>query len=151
MDPDADPDSAIFVSDLQDITKIIFFLVFLLNTFWRYIYIIFQKIKSHKEVTKQWEWMFFLYYFCLMIEGSGSVSLTNVSGSGRPYGSGSAKLTETNIIVSFIMMKCMESVINFRLFCLPLFIITSQLIKPSPFTSLWGGSVTVNLIFYENA
>jgi hypothetical protein len=26
----------------------------------------------------------FFYYFCLMIEGSGSISLTNGSGSGRP-------------------------------------------------------------------
>ncbi len=42
MDPDPDP--AIFISDLQDNNKkIIYFLVFLLVTFWRYIYIIFQR------------------------------------------------------------------------------------------------------------
>jgi hypothetical protein len=60
------------------------------------------------------------------------------------YGSGSAALMETNIIVSFVMMKCTEAVMNFRLLCLSLFIITSQLIKSSPFTSLWEGSVSVN-------
>ncbi len=43
----------------------------------------FSKIKSQKEVTKQEELMF-SYYFCLMIEGSGSVHLTNGSGSRRP-------------------------------------------------------------------
>jgi hypothetical protein len=54
------------------------------------------KIKSHKEVKKQYE-LRFLLLFCLVIEGSeagsGSVSVsrTNESGSGRPkkYGSGS--------------------------------------------------------------
>jgi hypothetical protein len=40
-------------------------------------------MKSHTEVTNQQESIFF-YYFCLMIDGSGSVSLTNGSGSGRP-------------------------------------------------------------------
>jgi hypothetical protein len=46
--PDADPDPAIFVSDLQDINKKFFAYYFLkvhLNHF--------SKIKSHKEVTKQ--------------------------------------------------------------------------------------------------
>ncbi len=40
MDPDtdADPDPAIFVTDLQDINKIAYYL-----TFWSYIYIIFQR------------------------------------------------------------------------------------------------------------
>jgi hypothetical protein len=43
-DPDADPDPAIFVSDLQDVNKKLFlFLSFLLITFRRYIYIIFQR------------------------------------------------------------------------------------------------------------
>jgi hypothetical protein len=40
--PDADPDPAIFVSDLQTFNKNLF-LLFLLITFWRYIYIIFQR------------------------------------------------------------------------------------------------------------
>ncbi len=47
----------------------------------------FSKIKSHKEVTKRRN-QCFSYYFCLIIEesGSGSVSLTNGygCGSGRP-------------------------------------------------------------------
>ncbi len=40
----------------------------------------FCKIKSHKTVGIK----AFFYYFCLMIEGSGSVPLTNWSGSRRP-------------------------------------------------------------------
>ncbi len=67
MDPDPGP--AIFVSDLQD-----YFLKVHLHNF--------LKIKiSHKTVGIN-----FSYYFCLMIEGSGSVSMTNGSGfgSGRP-------------------------------------------------------------------
>jgi hypothetical protein len=43
----------------------------------------FSKIKSHTEVTKQEESVF-SYYFCLMIEGSESIFLTNGSGFGRP-------------------------------------------------------------------
>ncbi len=40
-----DPDHAIFVIDLQDVNKKQFFFIlfFLLITFWRYIYIIFQR------------------------------------------------------------------------------------------------------------
>ncbi len=53
--------------------------------FWRYILHHFSKIKSQKEVTKQYEWRFFLLFFCLMIEGSGTaIPLTNGSGSRRP-------------------------------------------------------------------
>jgi len=63
----------------------------------------FSKIKSHKEVTKSRNKVF-SYYFCLMIEGSGSVPRTNGSGSGsrKPktivsYGSGSATLLLGNL------------------------------------------------------
>jgi hypothetical protein len=31
--------------------------------------------------------------------------------------------------------------------CLLIFVVVSQLIKPSPFTSLWGGFVTADFIF----
>ncbi len=42
MDPDPDPgDPAIFVIYFQAAKKKIFFRIFLLITFWRYIYIIF--------------------------------------------------------------------------------------------------------------
>jgi hypothetical protein len=61
----------------------------------------FSKIKSHKEVTNNRS-QCLSYYFCLMVKGSGSVYLTNGSGSGRPkniygrfYGSGSATLLRT--------------------------------------------------------
>jgi hypothetical protein len=57
---------AIFVSDLQ-VTS--FFAFYFMKVHLHH----FSNIKSHTEVTEQWESMFF-YYFCLMIEGSGSVS-----------------------------------------------------------------------------
>jgi hypothetical protein len=47
MDPDADPDPAIFVSDLQDVKK--FFAYYCLKVHLHH----FSKIKVHKEVTKQ--------------------------------------------------------------------------------------------------
>jgi hypothetical protein len=54
MDPDADPDSAIFVIDLQDPNnKINFFKGFLLITFCKVHLHNFSKIESPKEVTKQ--------------------------------------------------------------------------------------------------
>jgi hypothetical protein len=52
-DPDSDPDPAIFVIDLQDANKNKFFTVLMFITFLRYMYIIFSKIKSLKEVTEQ--------------------------------------------------------------------------------------------------
>jgi hypothetical protein len=64
----------------------------------------FSKIKSHKEVTKQYESKFFLL-FCLKKEGSGAgaVPLTNGSGSGRPKNirTGSATLLNKNNIIDF--------------------------------------------------
>ncbi len=65
--------------------KLIFKKVFLLITFWRYMYIIFKDKKSkrsHKAVGIN----VFLTFFCLVIEGSrsgsGSIPLTDGSGSG---------------------------------------------------------------------
>ncbi len=76
---DSDPDPAIFVSDLQDVNK----KGFLLITFGRYIYIIFQRCKVEKK-SQNTRNQCFSYYFWLMIEGSGSISLTNGSGFVRP-------------------------------------------------------------------
>ncbi len=64
MDPDPEP--ANFVIDLQDPNK-----NFLLITLWRYIYIIFQRQKVIKKSQNSRN-QGFSYYFCLMIEGSGS-------------------------------------------------------------------------------
>ncbi len=36
---------------------------------------------------------------------------------------------------------------NSKLLSLPMFVIVSQLVKKSPFTALWGGSVSVDFIF----
>ncbi len=73
-----DPDLAIFVPDLQDANIKLFFL---LITFWHLHH--FSNIKSHKESQNSRN-QGFSYYFCLMIEGSGSVHLTNGSGSRKP-------------------------------------------------------------------
>jgi hypothetical protein len=67
------------------------------------------KMKSHKEVTKQYPGknQCFSYYFCLMIEGSGSVPLTNRSGFfNLRYGSGSATLVHTHGCAVLERMLC---------------------------------------------
>jgi hypothetical protein len=57
-DPDSDPDPAIFVIDLPKMpTKN--FCILLFEGTWTS----FSKIKSQKEVTKQWESRFFLLLF----------------------------------------------------------------------------------------
>ncbi len=64
--------------------KTIFLTVFLLITFWRYpgyIYIIFHRQKVKKKSQSRSN-QGFTYFFYLVIEGSGSVSLTNGSRSG---------------------------------------------------------------------
>ncbi len=78
-----DPDPAIIVNDLQDVNKKIFWCI----SFWRYIYIISQRYKVIKKSENSRN-QCFSCYFCLMIEESGSVSLTNGSGCG----SGSPKI-----------------------------------------------------------
>ncbi len=90
MDPDPDP--AIFVIDLQDVSKKLIF-----NTIFSAYYFLkvhlhhFSKIKSQEESQNRRN-QGFSYYFCMMIEGSGSgagsgagsIHLTSGSGSGRP-------------------------------------------------------------------
>ncbi len=63
--------------------KLIFSLSFFAYFFLKLHLHHFSKIKSHKEVAKQYE-SGFSYNFCLMKEGSGSVPHTNGSGSGKP-------------------------------------------------------------------
>ncbi len=86
MDPDSDPDPdpAIFVIDLQHASKKIIF-----NTIFSAYYFLkvhlhnFSKIKSQKESQNRRNQVF-SFYFCMMIEwsGSGSIPLTSGSGSG---------------------------------------------------------------------
>jgi hypothetical protein len=79
---DADPDPAIFVSDLHNSQQTHFFgrLLFegTFTSFFKNKKIIKESQNSRNQC--------FSYYFCLMIEGlgSGSGSVTNGSGSGRP-------------------------------------------------------------------
>ncbi len=56
---------------------------FLLISFWRYNLHHFSKIRRQKE-SQNSKNQGFSYYFCMMIEGSGSIPLTSGSGSGRP-------------------------------------------------------------------
>ncbi len=55
--------------------------VFLLITFWRYIYIIFQRLKVLKTAQNSRN-QGFSYFFCLITEESGSGSIPQTSGSG---------------------------------------------------------------------
>jgi hypothetical protein len=72
LDPDSDP--AIFIIDLQDANKKLIF-----KSFFGFYFF---KVHLH-HFSK-------IFFFCLMIEGSVSIPLTNGSGSRRPktYGSG---------------------------------------------------------------
>ncbi len=81
---DSDPDPAIFVIDLQDASKkLIFNKIFSAYYFLKVHLHHFPKIKSQKESQNRRN-QGFSYYFCMMIEGSGSgsIPLTSVSGSG---------------------------------------------------------------------
>ncbi len=80
-----DPNSAIFVIDLQDANKkLIFYLIFSAYYFLKVHLHLFSKIKSQKESQNSRN-LGFSYYFCMMIEGSrsGSIPLTNGSGGSR--------------------------------------------------------------------
>ncbi len=83
MDPDSDPDPdpAIFVIDLQASQKLIFNTIF--SVYYRLKVHLhhFSKIKSQKEPQNSRK-QGFSYYFCMMIEGSGSGSIPLNSGSG---------------------------------------------------------------------
>jgi hypothetical protein len=81
-----DPDPAIFVIDLQHASKrIIFNTIFSAYYFFKVHLHHFSKIKGQKE-SQNIRNQGFSYYFCMMIEGSGSSSipLTSGSGSWRP-------------------------------------------------------------------
>jgi hypothetical protein len=78
------PDPTILVIDLQDASKkLIFNTIFSAYYFLKLYLHNFFKIKSQKEsqISKN---QGFSYYFCIMIEGSGSIPQTSGSGSGRP-------------------------------------------------------------------
>ncbi len=80
MDPNADLDPAVFVSDLQDVLFEVTFTSFF-------------KEKSHKEVTKQQESRFFFFLLFLRDDGRIRTSLTDLDPGGpKTYGFGSETL-----------------------------------------------------------
>jgi hypothetical protein len=94
--------NVIFVLDLQDASKKrIFTTIFSAYYFLKVHFHHFSKIKSQKESQNSRN-QGFSYYFCMMVEGSGSrkgsgsIPLTSGSGSGRPKtcGSGSGTLPQ---------------------------------------------------------
>jgi hypothetical protein len=77
LPPDMDPDPAIFIINLQDASQKTFFFSFAAYCYLKVHLHNFSKIKSkkrHKTVGIK----VFSYYFCLMIEGSGSGSLPHL-------------------------------------------------------------------------
>jgi hypothetical protein len=85
MDPDLDPDPAFFVIDLQDASKKLIFLrnFFCLLRFEATFTSFFEDKKSNESQNNRNQG--FSYYFCMMIEGSGSRA-----------GSGSGSITLTS-------------------------------------------------------
>jgi hypothetical protein len=75
-----DPDPAIFVIDLQDANKKLFIFNFFCLLLFEGTFTLFFKDKKSQNSKNQG----FSYYFYMMIEGSGSIPLTNGSGSERP-------------------------------------------------------------------
>ncbi len=78
-----DPDPAIFVIDLQDDSKNYFLTQFFCLLLFECTFTSFFKDKCQKESQNRRN-QSFSYYFCMMIEGSGSIPLTSGSGSTRP-------------------------------------------------------------------
>jgi hypothetical protein len=91
MDPDANPDPAIFIIDLQNANKNL-----IKNYFLKVHLHDFSKIKSQKKDVTNLEIKVFLtiFDFCLMIEitGSGSRKPKTCGSVGSGFGSGSATL-----------------------------------------------------------
>ncbi len=78
-----DPDAATFVIDLQDANKKLIKKIFFPLYFLKVHLHNFSKIKSQKESQNSRN-QGFSYYFCMMIEGSGSGSIPLTNGSGWP-------------------------------------------------------------------
>ena len=76
---------------------------FLLITFWRVHLHHFSKIKSQKESQNSMN-QGFSYFFCMMIEGSGSIPPTSGSRSGRPK----------NMWIRWIRIRNTELMNNYR-------------------------------------
>jgi hypothetical protein len=84
-----DPDPSLFVIGLQIkiTTKIIFSLLFLLIIYGSYIFIILQRKKGKKKSQNTGN-QGFIYFFCLMMEGSGSGTQTILKGKPKRYATG---------------------------------------------------------------
>ncbi len=101
-DPDPDPPQ-----NVMDPQHWFFCILLLFVSFWRYFYIIFQKWKVKKKSQNSRN-QGFSYYFCLMIEGSGSragsesIPLTYGSGGPKTRGSWSGSAT----LVSICLFRC---------------------------------------------
>jgi hypothetical protein len=75
-----DPDPAIFVIDLQDASKKLFFYTIFSSCYFLKVHLhYFSKIKCQNE-SQNSRIQGSSYYFCMMIEGSGSILLTSGSG-----------------------------------------------------------------------
>ncbi len=79
IDLDTDPDPAIFVIDLQGANKKLIFCLLLFEGTFTSFFKDKKSKRSHKTVEIKGG---FSYYYCLMIEGSGSGSIPLTSGSG---------------------------------------------------------------------
>jgi hypothetical protein len=106
-------DPAIFVIDLQDANKKLFFYTFFcLFLFEGTFKSFFKDKKSKRSYLHNSRNQCFAYYFCLMIEGSGSVPLTNESGSRRLKNIPDPQHWKNNPRLLRGVMPCVNSVVD---------------------------------------
>jgi hypothetical protein len=136
LDPDSDPDPdpSIFIIDLQDANKkrikkksfSAWYLLFEGTGTYTSFFKDKKSKRSHK-VTKTEEIKGFSYYFCLMIEGSRSIPLTNGSG----YGS----MRPKNMWIQWIRIR------NTATCCVPV----SDIFPPGQKSALWDSNPSLAL------
>jgi hypothetical protein len=78
LDPDLDPDSGIFVNDLQDTNKKIIKKKSFSAAYSLKVHLQCTSFFEDKKSKRSNKTVFSLYYFCLMIEGSGSKRPKNI-------------------------------------------------------------------------
>ncbi len=112
------------------------------------------RARSLVSLVEEYYWLFSVCFLSLLAKGGLNLSPLEISCSWPHHlkeetvyhEAWNKKLIETDIIVSFNEGHGFLFM-NSKLLYLLMFVIASKLIKPSPFTSLYVGSISLNFIF----